>query len=184
MVSRGVNSSHKIWYSHLRFAPLLLYDDFIWWLYSPPHLFAPPSIINRKLCQGTIYSFLQPPVSPGKPLCQAIHLPPGQTKSPQFHLHTNKQFLNYPFSKSLTNISSNLTQPSNQGINFRSLLKIVKRKTGFLWNPHPRDTLWKWCFSNSTPVSAVNIPNNMSIPYVWSTWGKLNMTQLLKLYNN
>ena len=59
-------------------------------------LFVPTSLLK---------GFLLPPVPPGKPLHQAIHLMlPIQTNSPDLHQHTNKHLLNCIFSKSLTNI--------------------------------------------------------------------------------
>ena len=49
----------------------------------PPHLFALLSPLYIVTTQGTIHSFLLPPVSPGKLLRQAIHLMlPIQTNTP------------------------------------------------------------------------------------------------------
>ena len=43
------------------------------------------------------------PTPSGKPLCQAIYLPPGQTDSPHLHQYIDKHFLSFTFRKGQAN---------------------------------------------------------------------------------
>ena len=63
---------------------------------KPPH-FPPPGLFKslrwNKLLQGTMYSFYQSPVLPGKTLCHPIHFLIDQTNSSCLQWHTSKNNL-------------------------------------------------------------------------------------------